>query len=35
MTTSFSVAGQEPLAELGQDVRRHVLVTGAAGTPAS
>ena len=31
MTASFSVAGQEPLAELGQDVLRHVLVTGAAG----
>ena len=31
MTASFSVAGREPLADLGQDALRHVLVTGAAG----
>ena len=31
MTAAFSVAGREPLAELGQDALRHVLVTGAAG----
>ena len=31
MTAAFSVAGLEPLAELGQDTLRHVLVTGAAG----
>ena len=32
MTAAFSVAGREPLADLGQDALRDVLVTGAAGT---
>jgi nucleoside-diphosphate-sugar epimerase len=35
MAQSFSVAGSEPLAELREDLRRHVLVTGATGNIGS